>query len=128
MKISRSRSSSTASSSSWYAGVARSPSCSAIGPNEASNRALRRSESMALKRPVETNHARGLTGMPSAGQRSTAAAKASCMASSARSKSPRRRMSVARTRRDSVRKVWSTESRVTRTSRESESRDTSRES
>ena len=39
----------------------------------------------------------------STGHRSSAAANASCSASSARSKSPRRRMSVARTRRDSAR-------------------------
>ena len=41
---------------------------------------------MALNRPVETSHARGLAGKPSFGQRSSAARTASCSASSARSK------------------------------------------
>jgi hypothetical protein len=59
--------------------------------------------SIALKRPVEMSQARGLAGVPSRGHRSTAAANASCSASSASSKPPRRRMSVANTRRDSAR-------------------------
>src|SRR2546428_11593901 len=58
---------------------------------------------MALKRPVEMSQARALAGMPSRGHCSTAAAKASCSASSASSKPPSRRMSVASTQRDSAR-------------------------
>ena len=69
----------------------------------ASNRARRLTRSMDLKRPVEMSHARGLAGIPSSGQRSTAVANASWSASSARSKSPSSRMSVASTRRDSLR-------------------------
>jgi len=59
----------------------------------------RRMPSIALKRP-ETSHARGF-----AGRRRAATLErrrnASCMASSARSKSPSRRINVASTRRDS---------------------------
>ena len=40
---------------------------------------------MALKRPAETSHARGLAGTPSRGHCSRAARKASCSASSATS-------------------------------------------
>jgi hypothetical protein len=50
---------------------------------------------------------RGFAGMPSAGQRCSAMAKASCIASSARSKSPSNRMSVARIRPPSFRKTAS---------------------
>jgi hypothetical protein len=56
-----------------------------------------------LKRAVEINQGRGLSGTPLAGQALKAAANASCIASSARSKSPSRRMSVARMRPDSAR-------------------------
>src|SRR4051794_28985289 len=84
-----------------------------MGPRDRSKRARRRSESIALNRPVEISQARGLAGTPSTGQRSTAAVNASCSASSARSKSPSRRIRVARTRRDSLRKRWSIESAVT---------------
>ena len=52
---------------------------------------------------VETSHARGFEGVPSRGHCTSAAEKASCNASSARSKSPRRRMRVARIRPDSSR-------------------------
>src|SRR5271156_1293920 len=54
--------------------------------------------SIPLLRPVRISHARGFLGRPWRGHCSSAAAKASCRASSARSKSPRRRISVARTR------------------------------
>src|SRR4051794_38134803 len=111
--MSRRRSSSTSWPSSSSAAVTPLPSCSAIGPSERSKRARRRSESMALNRPVEISQARGLAGTPSTGQRSTAAVKASCSASSASSKSPSSRIRVARTRRDSLRKRWSIESAVT---------------
>jgi hypothetical protein len=68
--------------------------------------------SIALKRPAETSHARGLSGTPSSGHCSTAAVNASCKASSAMSKLPSRRMSVASTRRDSARYTASTDSRA----------------
>ena len=67
------------------------------------NRASRRRRSIALWRAVDTSHARGFSGTPPPGQRSSAAAKASCMTSSARSKSPTSRMRVARIRPDSAR-------------------------
>ena len=60
-------------------------------------------EEIARNRPTEISQARGLAGRPSRGHCSTAAVKASWSASSARSKSPSRRMRVARTRRDSDR-------------------------
>jgi hypothetical protein len=104
VKTSRSRSSSrTWSSRSAGSGAARSSSRAASSPSMASNLARRRSRSIALKRPVEISQARGLAGMPSRGHCSIAAMKASWSASSARSKSPSRRISVARTRRDSER-------------------------
>jgi len=56
-----------------------------------------------LETPSRDKPARGLPGTPSRDHCSSAAANASCTASSARSKSPRRRDSVAKTRRDSVR-------------------------
>ena len=49
------------------------------------------------------SHGRGLSGMPICGHDSRAAANASCMTSSATSRSPRRRTSVARTLPDSDR-------------------------
>src|SRR5262245_62107231 len=101
--------------SSTSPGVSRLASASsrpASSACEASNRARRRIASMALYRPAETSHARGLAGVPSRGHRSTAAAKASCSASSARSKPPSRRMSVARTRRDSDRYTAATPARA----------------
>src|ERR1700675_1060701 len=55
---------------------------------------------MALNRAVEINHGRGLPGTPLLGHRLSAAAKASCIASSARSKSPRKRIRAARIRPD----------------------------
>ena len=57
--------------------------------------------------PVVTSHARGLSGTPSRGQRSAAIANASCAASSARSKSPRKPISAARTRPHCSRKTCS---------------------
>ena len=65
---------------------------------DASNLARRRRVSMALNRAVEINHGRGLPGTPLAGHALSAAAKASCIASSARSKSPSKRIRVARIR------------------------------
>ena len=55
----------------------------------------RRSRSLALLRAAVMIQAAGLSGVPVRGQRSRAATNASCTASSARSKSPRRRMSDA---------------------------------
>src|SRR5579871_3066645 len=63
--------------------------------------------SIALLRATLTSHARGLDGNSAAGQRSSAAAKASCKASSARSKSPTRRISVASARPASSRNTFS---------------------
>ena len=103
VKIRRSRSSTMSSASPGLGPAVSASSRSASSAWEASNRARRRIASMALKRPVETSQARGLAGTPSRGHCSTAAAKASCSASSARSKSPSRRMRVARTRRESER-------------------------
>jgi hypothetical protein len=102
VKISRSRSSSMP----WpsrSAGSTLASSCRAISACAASWRERRRSASIARNRPAEMSQARGLAGTPSRGHCRTAAAKASCSASSARSKSPRRRISVARTRRESAR-------------------------
>ena len=71
MKISRSRSSSTSSSSRLGAIRASASSRSAISPSDASKRARRRIASIALKRPAETSHARGFAGTPSRGHCST---------------------------------------------------------
>src|SRR5580692_10848144 len=54
------------------------------------------------------SQARGFAGIPRSGHCSSAAAKASCRASSAKSKSPRRRISVAKTRPASRRSTTST--------------------
>ena len=62
------------------------------------DRASRRSWSMALWRAADTSQATGFPGAPSRGQVSTAAANASWTASSDRSKSPTRRITVARIR------------------------------
>ena len=112
VKIRRSRSSSTSSSSGPGSPRVGASNRSAIAAIEASNRARRRSASIAWNRPADTSHALGLVGTPSRGQHSSAAAKASCSASSARSKSPRRRISVARMRRESERQTASTASRI----------------
>ena len=103
VKISRRRSSSSSSSPLAALAPATVASRLATSRSEASNRARLRIASTALKRPVETSHARGFAGTPVRGQVSTAAANASWSASSARSKSPSKRTSVANTRRDSER-------------------------
>ena len=69
----------------------------------------RRMRSTARFRAVVTSHARGLTGVPSRGQRAAAIANASCAASSARSKSPRRPIRLARTRPHSSRNTCSSD-------------------
>ena len=71
------------------------------------SRARRRRSSTALLRAARMSHARGLSGRPSRGHCRTAASKAASSASSARSKSPRTRISVARTRPRSSRKTAS---------------------
>ena len=58
--------------------------------------ARRRIVSMALKRAVEISQGRGLAGIPVSCQQVKAPEKASCMESSARSRSPSRRTRVAR--------------------------------
>src|ERR1700677_1360941 len=60
---------------------------------------------MSLRRGVAVIQAAGLAGTPSACQFMTAAAKASCIASSARSKERQTRMSPAMMRPDSWRKT-----------------------
>src|SRR5215813_6739159 len=67
---------------------------------------------MVLKRAVDINHGRGLSGTPFSGHRLSAAVKASCIASSARSKSPSKRISVARMRPESTRYRESSNSRI----------------
>ncbi len=67
----------------------------------------RRRRSIARLRAVTVSQAPGLGGVPSRGQRSAAAANASCAASSARSKSPRKPTRLARTRPHSSRKTCS---------------------
>src|SRR5882757_8939099 len=108
MKIKRSMSSSSAiiSAASSEAVALNSNSCasSVCLPR---NAMLRRIRSIALLRPTLTSHARGLDGGSAAGQRSSAVANASCSASSARSKSPTRRISVASARPASSRNIFS---------------------
>ena len=112
VKIRRSRSSSTLSPSVHGAASLGDSVVRARASSDASKRARRRMPSMALKRPADTSQARGLAGTPSRGHCSSAARNASCSASSARSKSPSRRISVASTARDSERYTASTVSRA----------------
>src|SRR6185437_11173124 len=70
--------------------------------------------SIALLRATLTSQARGLLGGSDTGQRSSATAKASCRTSSARSKSPTRRISVASARPASLRNVLSISAGVMR--------------
>jgi hypothetical protein len=60
---------------------------------------------MARLRAVVVSHAAGLLGMPSIGQRTSAEAKASCVASSARVHSPVSRMSAPTILPQSVRET-----------------------
>jgi hypothetical protein len=103
VKMRRRRSSSTPSSEGSEGSAMFSIRSSPSSSSETSCFERRRRRSIALNRPVETSHARGLSGTPSIGHCSTAATNASCSASSATSKSPSWRMRVARTRRDSAR-------------------------
>ena len=69
--------------------------------------ASRRRRSNALLRAIVVIHAPGRSGTPSIGQRSSATTKASCTASSAASRLPRRRVRVARAFRASARNAAS---------------------
>src|SRR6266487_5828520 len=109
VKMSRSRSSpmvcicfpvSASSCPAW-----RSASRSAKAVCRSASPRSRRSRSMALLRAVVVIQAPGFGGTPSAGQRSQATRNASATASSARSKSPSRRMRVATALPDSSRKT-----------------------
>ena len=101
--MSRRRSSSISSDALAAFASAISESRPASSGCRVSKRPRRLSESIALNRPVETSHARGLSGTPSSAQRSTATANASWSASSARSKSRTSRTREAKIRRDSAR-------------------------
>ena len=103
VKIRRSRSSGIGASSS----SADSSKCRAISSCFCASRARLRIRSIALCRAVETNQLAGFVGVPATGHCSTATANASWSASSATSKSPRRRISVARIRPYSARKISS---------------------
>ncbi|MDP4503400.1 hypothetical protein Q9G87_15615 [Nonomuraea sp. G32] len=74
-------------------------------PDLAARACSRRMRSVARFRAVVISQARGLPGMPSRDHRSAAIAKASCAASSARSKSPRKPIRVASTRPHRSRKT-----------------------
>ena len=90
-------------------GHSASSSLPPIGPNGGTERCpsasisvkrrARRSRSIARRRATATSHADGFVGAPERGHCSSATAKASCRLSSARSKSPSRRIRVARARR-----------------------------
>ena len=111
MKISRSMSSSSARVAGLAGADALSSSSCVNSPCLPRNATCRRIRSIALLRPTLTSQARGLDGGPAAGQRSSATATASCSASSARSKSPTRRISVASARPASSRKIFSISAR-----------------
>ena len=117
VKISRSWSSGIGSITSSTA--ARTASCRACASKAASrarvgafcaNRCRRLIRSMARLRAVVVIHAPGLSGIPSIGHRSSAVTYASASASSARSKSPSTRISVASVRPWSSRKAIATAS------------------
>src|SRR5438094_9927352 len=107
VKIRRSLSSVTGVSSSPANSGADSSICRAISSCFCSSQARRRSRSIALCRPVETSQLTGFAGVPAAGHCSSPAANASWSASSATSMSPSRRISVARIRPYSARKISS---------------------
>ena len=100
VNISRRRSSGKPSGSSASPpSASKAASCARFSSSTRS----RRSRSIARLRAVVVIHAPGLRGTPSLGQRSSATIQASWTASSARSKSPRTRMSDATARPDSRR-------------------------
>ena len=100
-------------SSSRSSGIVVSSISSSVATGTSSSRVLaasvrsRRTRSTARLRAVATSQARGLAGFPSRGQRSAAIANASWVASSARSKSPRKPIRAASTRPHSSRKTCS---------------------
>src|SRR3984957_15580049 len=101
MSSSRTKLSSSGKISAWS-----SASC-VSSASFARNEICRRMRSIALLRATLTNNARGFAGTSDESQRSSAAAKASWSASSARSKSPTRRISVASARPVSSRNIFS---------------------
>ena len=107
VKISRRRSSAISPSPS--PGTASGSACSASSRSSAASLSRstpsRRRRSIARLRATWVIQAPGLAGTPSRGQRSRATTKASWTASSATSKSPVTRISVATARPDSCRKV-----------------------
>src|SRR5256885_2068079 len=110
VKTSSSRSSGNvvvSSNDTWSGSDMASAAAASSRPAFAASVRSRRMRSIARLRAVVTSHAPGLRGLPSRGQRSAATANASCAASSARSKSPRKPMRVARTRPHSSRKTCS---------------------
>src|SRR6478609_3817544 len=107
IKINRSMSSSSAASAVSQETAASCSNSCASSPCLPRNAMLRRTRSIALLRPTLTSQARGLDGGSAAGQRSSATAKASCRTSSARSKSPTTRISVASALPASSRKIFS---------------------
>ena len=107
VKISRSRSSSSVSAGSSISAAA----ASLDGSVDA-----RRSRSRARLRAVVASHAAGFGGTPSVGQRATAAAKASAVASSASDQSPVTRINPATMRVQSVRCALATASAAARSS------------
>src|SRR6185437_6119969 len=108
VKIRRSMSSLSTATSAISSDVDAFSSSSCVSsPSLPRNAIWRRMRSIALLRPTLTSHALGFEGTSCAGQRSSAAAKASCNTSSARSKSPTRRISVASARPASSRKILS---------------------
>src|SRR6266508_5191660 len=115
VKISRRRSSSSDESLPWFS-IANAPSPGVVcSPSKAYFSAptrARRKRSIALARAAVVSQAAGFSGTPLSGQRSSACTKASCSASSARSKSPQARISDAMIRPYSRRKTCSTLSRA----------------
>src|SRR3954469_4907539 len=102
--MSSSRSSGNVVSSSTSSSISSRPSSRRTF---SANRRARWMRLIARLRAVVISHAAGLAGSPSRGQRSAAIANASCAASSATSKSPRKPISAARTRPQCSRKACS---------------------
>src|ERR1700751_1114177 len=107
VKISRNMSSSSAKSLSSWEDTALSKASCVSAASLSRKEICRRMRSIALLRATLTSQARGLDGGSAAGQCSSATAKASCRTSSARSKSPTRRISVASALPASSRKIFS---------------------
>src|SRR6266508_763049 len=108
VKMSRSRSSGTAPTSSAMSGSWSPGDSTATAPSSSRSRDSRRRRSMARLRAVVVIQPPGLGGRPSAGHLPRATANASCTASSARSMSPTTRIKVATDRPDSSWKIRAT--------------------